>query len=352
MREKVYVLGAGFCRDFNQDAFPLVSDFLSLAASHGSYQRDSAAHRQLAMMIAKYFGNDLYQNIETVLSFFSAEPFDNLEIKSENRPNLYRQLVDLIVGELNRASSIVDRHSQGAWAVYSRFVKHLVASESVVITFNYDMLLERILAEEHTNDWHMVDGYGIDIPLTDEAFPTHTASKSTTEVSQAWRSKVLLLKLHGSINWGVPTIALDKGNKIYRRRSGGGDCMLHRKVPHPGGLPLILHFEPVIVPPIVDKSQWLGNQTFRYLWNMANQAIQEAKEIIFIGYSLPPTDFMAEFMFRQAKMGQSQRRTILIDPNASKLVEERYRLIFGSDVIPIDKTFQQWFGGSGLYSNM
>jgi hypothetical protein len=347
MREKVYVLGAGFCRDFNQDAFPLVRDFLSLAASHGSYKRDST-HLQLAMMIGRYFGNDLYQNIETVLSFFSAEPLDDLGIQFENRPNLYRQLVDLIVWELNRASSIVDRHSQGAWAVYSKFVKHLVSTESAVITFNYDMLLERLLAEEHTNDWHMVDGYGIDIPLTDEAFPTHRVSKSI-EVSQAWRSRVLLLKLHGSINWGVPAIAFDKGNKIYRGRSSGGDCMLHRQVKHPGGLPLTLHFEPVIVPPIVDKSVWLKNQTFRYLWNMANQAIQEAKEITFIGYSLPPTDFMTEFMFRQARMGHSEKRVTVISPDAAKL-QPRYEDIFGLGVCTIEKRFQEWFVGSEFYS--
>lgn len=302
-------------------------------------------------MVARYFGSSLNQNIETVLSFFSAEPLDDLGIQFENRPDLYRQLVDLIVWELNRASSIVDRNSQGAWAVYSKFVKHLVATESVVITFNYDMLLERLLAaEEHTNNWHMVDGYGIDIPLTDEAFPTHTVSKSSIEVSQTWSSKVLLLKLHGSINWGVPTIALDKGNRIYRRRSGGADCMLHRQVKHPGGLPLTLHFEPVIVPPIIDKSEWLRNQTFRYLWNMANQAIQEAKEVIFIGYSLPPTDFMTEFMFRQAKMGHSQKRITVIDPMATSKLRERYEDIFGSQVAMIDKTFQTWFVESEFYS--
>src|SRR6266550_5270371 len=98
MREKVYVLGAGFGRDFNQDAFPLVGDFLSLAASHSSYKRDST-HKELAMMIDRYFGNDLYPNIETVLSFFSSEPLDDLGITFEHRPDLYRQLVDLIVHE-------------------------------------------------------------------------------------------------------------------------------------------------------------------------------------------------------------------------------------------------------------
>ena len=218
-----------------------------------------------------------------------------------------------------------------------------------MITFNYDLLLERLLEEEHRNDWHMVDGYGIDIPLTDEAFPTaRRVSKRSREVPAGWRSKVLLLKLHGSINWGVPTIAVDKGNVIYRRPSGGGYSMLHRQVRAPGDVPLTLLFEPVIVPPIVDKSGWLKNQTFRYLWNMANQAIQEAKEITFIGYSLPPTDFMTEFMFRQARMGHSQKQVTVISPEATEL-RLRYEDIFGPGVCTIAKKFGEWFVGSDIY---
>jgi hypothetical protein len=124
---------------------------------------------------------------------------------------------------------VVDRNSQGGWAVYSKFVEHFVRTESVVITFNYDLLLEKLLVD--TRDWHMIDGYGIDIPLADEAFPTpRMASKGFTDIPPGGRSKVLLLKLHGSINWGVPTIAVDEGNVIYRRPSGSGECMLHRPI--------------------------------------------------------------------------------------------------------------------------
>lgn len=49
------------------------------------------------MMIDRYFGDDLYPNIETVLSFFSSDPLDDLGITFERRPYLYKQLVDLII---------------------------------------------------------------------------------------------------------------------------------------------------------------------------------------------------------------------------------------------------------------
>ena len=104
----------------------------------------------------------------------------------------------------------------------------------------------------------------------------------------------------------------------------------------------------MIVPPIVDKSVWLKNQTFWYLWNMANQAIQEAKEITFIGYSLPPTDFMADFMFRQARMGHPQKEVTVISPDATDL-RSRYEDIFGPGVCSIAKKFGEWFVGSEIY---
>lgn len=227
-------------------------------------------------------------------------------------------------------------------------MEHLLRTESVVITFNYDLLLEKLLEAIH--QWHMFDGYGIDIPLARKALPTARFDKLRgSEVLPMIRSKALLLKLHGSINWGVPTIRAEKDDVIYRMPSGSGSSMAYRQIKAEGNLPLTIHFEPVIVPPIVDKSEWLRNQTFRYLWNMANQAIQEAKEIIFIGYSLPPTDFMTEFMFRQAKMGHSQKQVTVISPGATKR-EARYEGIFGQGVCSIDKRFQEWFVGSEIYS--
>jgi hypothetical protein len=82
---------------------------------------------------------------------------------------------------------------------------------------------------------------------------------------------------------------------------------------------------------------------------MANQAIQEAKEITFVGYSLPPTDFMTEFMFRQAKMGHSRKRVTVISSEATKL-QPRYEDIFGPGVCTINKQFGEWLVGSEIYS--
>ena len=61
---------------------------------------------------------------------------------------------------------------------------------------------------------------------------------------------------------------------------------------------------------------------------MAMEALEQASQITFVGYSLRATDFMTEFMFRQAVTMQSiERKITVVDPRAPKL-EERYRDVF------------------------
>ena len=65
MSRPVYILGAGFSHNFNCEMFPLVSDFLATAKARLIYQPDNR-HRDLAFVIRKYFGDDIYPNIEKV----------------------------------------------------------------------------------------------------------------------------------------------------------------------------------------------------------------------------------------------------------------------------------------------
>ncbi len=78
------------------------------------------------------------------------------------------------------------------------------------MTFNYDLLLDQLLRD--TNDWLPFDGYGVRIPL---AWPDPRVTElETTAILRQERlasgrylysafSKSVLLKLHGSLNWGI-----------------------------------------------------------------------------------------------------------------------------------------------------
>lgn len=347
MKRKVYVLGAGFCRDFNEVTFPLVCDFLQMAKTLNIY-KPSDSHRELASFIYRYFGNEVFPDIEKILSFLATTPFESLEVNFEKRTQLYDELVAIVVRMLTAASaSAVNMTGRAVWTLYSRFVEHLLETNAVVLSFNYDLLLEELLSA--TGKWQMYDGYGVYIPLVHNALPTPSfgATGADDYKPKSSRSNVILLKLHGSINWGIPIDQakhqMDKGDVIYRLPEHGRSLAIdYFQLPAPDGLPLVMIFKPVIVPPVMDKSNWLQNHTFRSIWNMALRALLEAGEITFIGFSLPPTDFMVDSLLRQGKLGYAKDSISVVSPSPSLEMKLRYQQLFGSNVSFVDKTFHRW----------
>lgn len=62
------------------------------------------------------------------------------------------------------------------------------------------------------------------------------------------------------------------------------------------------------------------------------EAIDSADRITFIGYSLPTTDFMAEFMFRQGINMHSAERKIVVVATKVETLKARYKDVFASVV--------------------
>ena len=310
-------------------------DFLKMAKARFRYLPEQK-HFELANVITKYFNDQLYPDIEKILSFLAATPLDHRTMRSEHRTVLYEELVEIIVGVLSDASKS-EAESRDIKETYERFAVHLSATETTVLTFNYDLLIDDLLFD--TGQWHRYDGYGAKIPLVDDAMPTPRHAFVRQPTPEVKLSKVTLLKLHGSINWGSPTIFQGETDAVYQLPVGEGVSMDDFAVQTDLGSPFTMYFKPVIIPPILDKTFWLRNPTFRVLWNMAMEAIDDADTITFIGYSLPVTDFMAEFMFRQGvNLHSTETRVVVVDPDASAL-RKRYLDVFGSAPI-LDISFR------------
>jgi hypothetical protein len=375
LNRPVYVLGAGFCLDFRPaltsgqstpGGFPLARDFLKVAKEQNVYRTEDA-HRPLSMFIRKYFGDDPSPDVERVLSFLAADPFDRESAKEENRPFLYDQLVNIITGTLSAASaSVAGRYGWAMrrkisrnefsgdhqWEAYSRFAQELIGRHAIIITFNYDLLIEFLLRS--TGSWGMHDGYGIDIPPIDEAMPPQLRRTDSPPPESTTPSSCLLLKLHGSINWGVPihakrSVSAERvqrlvlaAPKFYRIPNDGKYGNLNfQTLKHPE-IPGAFGFRPVIVPPVLDKSPWLNNINIRSIWNQAAGAVRKSEEITFIGYSLPPTDFLAEFMPREGNGGASTKRITVVSPDAKELVEGRFASVFGTSIEATPERFIKW----------
>jgi hypothetical protein len=88
---------------------------------------------------------------------------------------------------------------------YERLVAERVRAGDVVLTFNYDLALERELRKGSL--WEINDGYGFSLGL------------------EAPRSGVKVLKLHGSTNWVGPAVRRNDGLfSTWEQRFSGATC--------------------------------------------------------------------------------------------------------------------------------
>ena len=78
---------------------------------------------------------------------------------------------------------------------------------------------------------------------------------------------------------------------------------------------------PLIIPPTPNKPI-TATSLFKFLWTLAYEYMHEAKRIVIVGYSCPPTDTLARTMFSQ--FGSSNLEEIfVVDPDATALKNYR-----------------------------
>lgn len=85
---------------------------------------------------------------------------------------------------------------------------------------------------------------------------------------------------------------------------------------------------------MIHENSFLKNQ-----WLIAREKLLDVNELIFIGYSFPPTDYYTEWLFRQLNFIEKRNdiKITVVNPEYGKrgsLVTKRYKTIFrGYDII-------------------
>lgn len=153
-----------------------------------------------------------------------------------------------------------------------------------------------------------------------------------------------VLKLHGSLDWYRTDrrIGEAKSNGLFKPIFAG--CVRYGPFTEedyflaiPTDVRDIFNtLPPYIVTPTHLKVRPSG--VFRRIWSDAHGLLEEADHIVIIGYSLPPADTLARFLFRKA-MGFEQflssprrPRVTIIDPDETRIVESRYAELLGPPI--------------------
>ena len=241
--------------------------------------------------------------------------------------------------------------------VHQKLVGQLT-NEDVVLTFNWDTLMDRALQE--CGRWNIDNGYGF-TPI--EVFRDGWVAPTLARPASAPK----LIKLHGSTNWitahpalnhasGQPYLpqrapsdvvrVFEYATKPYSTYAGQymsgyqpfslgyyppnilsdlgesveeGHLLVRARMESPfmpegtassEGLPSI----PLIIPPVKYKSYTLFGSLFKRLWTEAENALAAADRIFVIGYSFPRTDTRTIELFKHAFVRRySFPRVILVN---------------------------------------
>jgi hypothetical protein len=196
----------------------------------------------------------------------------------------------------------------------------LIKPGDVVITFNWDILHERILWPSRL--WSYVDGYGF-----------QCGGQGHNDDG----TKVLMLKLHGSVNW-VQRNPSEPVEEIAHL----GDFFPGARDSHPrdsfsqaqtdSGRKLVL---PTYLKDIS------SNKALLDLWTRAHGVVAMAKELFIIGYSLNPVDHPARLLFGTAlSENAALGRVTVVSPDTTQWGSFLYQL--NKEVESIPMKFEEW----------
>lgn len=343
MSDVVFILGAGASRDCGG---PLMSDFLDTARrlyATGDFAGigNAAIHKEHFGRVFKAIGElqrvhskaalDLH-NIESIFAAIEmAETIGKLPgtDREHIRPTL-DSLKHLIVTTLEAS---IEFEAKGgrirAPVIYRRFaevLRHImrdaVPKRSVaVISFNYDLALDLAMYEAKLTVDYEIDRMG------------------------PWNPPVPVLKLHGSLNWGVAesgeaisVLGLhDYLAKMNFNPFEDGVCRLAV------GSSLQDHFrrhrpdmpikpQPLIVPPTWNKAEY--HRQLGRVWQAAARHLGEARDIYVLGFSLPDTDQFFKLLYALGSVGHDLlERFEVYDPDPTGQVKARFNALLGAAAI-------------------
>lgn len=352
----VYILGAGFSADAG---LPTIADFLNQMRDSADWLAEQGRQAELTAVdavlefrhsaaAAGYRVNVDLDNIEDLFSLAAALPQQAVsrDVQAAIGATLnYSQRRSRPPGARMRVSTARGWPVTPAWrdaarrisqagsdsediecSVYDYYASVLAGRTSstdnpnrnVVITFNYDLLLEEALDRLATPFCY---GLGSDNMTYD------STARSTPEPEGG---SLLILKLHGSLNWGLRG---ENSITVFGSYDSAIAAFGH----------------PYLVPPTWEKT--VSGPT-RTVWQRALQALMEATRLIVVGYSFRPADAHFKYLLAAGLMQNSAlRHIVVVNPRATQLASQIQSVLRGDQfeygVVRLqDKTLREFLNSA------
>lgn len=178
--------------------------------------------------------------------------------------------------------------------------RQLGAACPALITFNYDLVLERTLWEcFHPKATPKLEvrscGLKYFFGICDFSVRRDTNNYTIFDWTHPPEIEIPYLKLHGSLNWD----------------QRWPDAQRESERITPTSEPTQVVDEPLILPPVFNKM----NSRVNSVWKTALEILRNAKHIIIVGYSLPKADIYMQYFLKSAVgPNSSLQKIIVFDP--------------------------------------
>jgi len=281
-----YILGAGASRDagypFAKDMGRGLLSWMDQAKPEGVCDFAGSASFLRETFADAEDIESLLEQMEQVTSLSPSAPQDQrllaTRIANVDRPALLHGL--------RRWFEEIDRTSPNS--SYRQFAEEVIQPKDTVVTFNYDISLDKEL--KRAGVWELGDGYGFRV----ENLPDS--------------SRVALLKLHGSINWRAllfggrrAAVVNDAEGSLgtrpvlfdYELETLGYDRHSDARLPRDRGVAVI---DSMVLP--VHEKRFFFHTSFgdewasfwNSLWSKAAAALRASDRVVVCGYSVLPID--------------------------------------------------------------
>jgi NAD-dependent SIR2 family protein deacetylase len=306
---RAYILGAGASAGYENGDRPITPPtartFFHAVGGllNGNDGLDRSRFPDLWAFLGRYYRvavdrlRDCELDIEEVLTLLDV---------GRAKPKARRQLLDLIALTLEKVI-------HGSPCQHHQRIVNSLRAEDAIITFNWDLLVDNIVALNHEGG----PDYGTNLldPIRETAWPVANG-----------RSKPLVLKPHGSMNW----MTCRKCRRSFAHVLVGKTAAIC----HAGQDVPCRHCnrstEPLMIPPTLIKNY--KHPVIKVVWAEAARVLRLAEEIVVVGYSLPPTDFKARWLFMEASANRAAplRSLTIADQDPSPL-KQKFQLAFHAD---------------------
>jgi hypothetical protein len=200
---------------------------------------------------------------------FNTEEFIASRLWSVERLEEVKQITIKAVTEYIWARMLED----GRQRCIDQFVNHAIKPGDTIITFNWDLTIERSL-ENYANS-----------PGFEYKYSRRRTAGDFT-----------LLKPHGSVDWFEKSVVMKLDPKTETISLDSEICVFPYFTRAKS--PRLLDAVPVIVPPVASKQ--FDPKFLKRTWRGVYRAVSDATDLYVIGYSLPKEDQFARLVLRRA----------------------------------------------------